>query len=69
MTARQACKCACPAALLARPALGMTDPAGGLRPAEPGELTKDAAGEAGQSVALPRPGQPFEPAGAVPVVP
>ena len=37
--------------------------------AEPGEWTKDAGEEAGQSVALPRPGQPFEPAGAVPVDP
>ncbi|WP_370415884.1 MBL fold metallo-hydrolase [Streptomyces fradiae] len=34
--------------------------------AEPGEWTKDAADEAGQSVALPRPGQPFEPSGKVP---
>ncbi|WP_418960117.1 MBL fold metallo-hydrolase [Streptomyces tritici] len=34
--------------------------------AEPGEWTKDAADEAGQPVALPRPGQPFEPAGKVP---
>ncbi|MFJ9700365.1 MBL fold metallo-hydrolase [Streptomyces fradiae] len=37
--------------------------------AEPGEWTKDAAEEAGQAVALPRPGQPFEPAGEVPVEP
>ncbi|MFJ1736787.1 MBL fold metallo-hydrolase [Streptomyces sp. NPDC088254] len=34
--------------------------------AEPGEWTKDAAEEAGQAVALPRPGEPFEPAGKVP---
>ncbi len=34
--------------------------------AEPGEWTKDAAGEAGQVVAFPRPGEPFEPAGEVP---
>lgn len=33
---------------------------------EPGEWTKDAAGEAGQAVALPRPGEPFEPAGKLP---
>ncbi|MFF9143429.1 MBL fold metallo-hydrolase [Streptomyces sp. NPDC014861] len=37
--------------------------------AEPGEWTRDAAGEAGQAVALPRPGQPFEPAGKVPAEP
>ncbi|MEU6221753.1 MBL fold metallo-hydrolase [Streptomyces sp. NPDC047022] len=37
--------------------------------AEPGEWTKDAAEEAGQKVALPRPGQPFEPAGELPVDP
>ncbi len=30
--------------------------------AEPGEWTKDAAEEAGQAVAFPRPGEPFEPA-------
>jgi L-ascorbate metabolism protein UlaG (beta-lactamase superfamily) len=35
--------------------------------AEPGEWTKDAAEEAGQAVALPRPGEPFEPAGKLPV--
>ncbi|MEU2429342.1 MBL fold metallo-hydrolase [Streptomyces sp. NPDC007861] len=35
--------------------------------AEPGEWTKDAADEAGQAVALPRPGEPFEPAGKLPV--
>ncbi|KMS69594.1 hypothetical protein ACH49_26115 [Streptomyces leeuwenhoekii] len=34
--------------------------------AEPGEWTKDAAGEAGQTAAFPRPGEPFEPAGEVP---
>ncbi|MEW2116618.1 MBL fold metallo-hydrolase [Streptomyces sp. NPDC005474] len=34
--------------------------------AEPGEWTKDAAEEAGQAVALPRPGEPFEPAGKLP---
>ncbi|MZE52359.1 MBL fold metallo-hydrolase [Streptomyces sp. SID5770] len=34
--------------------------------AEPGEWTKDAADEAGQAVALPRPGEPFEPAGKLP---
>ena len=33
---------------------------------EPGEWMKDAAEEAGQTVALPRPGEPFEPAGKVP---
>ncbi|MFJ9814986.1 MBL fold metallo-hydrolase [Streptomyces sp. NPDC101151] len=37
--------------------------------AEPGEWTKDAAEEAEQAVALPRPGEPFEPAGALPTVP
>ncbi|GFH38136.1 MBL fold metallo-hydrolase [Streptomyces pacificus] len=37
--------------------------------AEPGEWTRDAAGEAGQAVALPRPGEPFEPAGGLPVDP
>ncbi|MEU1404061.1 MBL fold metallo-hydrolase [Streptomyces sp. NPDC005728] len=37
--------------------------------AEPGEWTKDAAEEAGQAVALPRPGEPFEPAGDLPVQP
>jgi len=35
--------------------------------AEPGEWTRDAAAAAGQAVALPRPGQPFEPAGKLPV--
>ncbi|NJQ03901.1 MBL fold metallo-hydrolase [Streptomyces sp. PLAI1-29] len=35
--------------------------------AEPGEWTKDAAEEAGQAVAFPRPGEPFEPAGKLPV--
>ncbi|MGA5168302.1 MULTISPECIES: MBL fold metallo-hydrolase [Streptomyces] len=34
--------------------------------AEPGEWTRDAAGEAGQRVALPVPGRPFEPGGTVP---
>ena len=34
--------------------------------AEPGEWTKEAAEEAGQAVALPRPGEPFEPAGKLP---
>lgn len=34
--------------------------------AEPGEWSKEAAEEAGQAVALPRPGEPFEPAGKVP---
>ncbi|MFJ6407729.1 MBL fold metallo-hydrolase [Streptomyces hydrogenans] len=34
--------------------------------AEPGEWTKDAAEEAGQAVAFPRPGEPFEPAGKPP---
>ncbi|MEV6204639.1 MBL fold metallo-hydrolase [Streptomyces sp. NPDC051771] len=37
--------------------------------AEPGEWTRDAAREAGQAVALPRPGEPFEPAGKVPADP
>ncbi|MGW4275511.1 MBL fold metallo-hydrolase [Streptomyces seoulensis] len=35
--------------------------------AEPGEWTKYEAGEAGQAVAFPRPGEPFEPAGKLPV--
>ncbi|MGW1543334.1 MBL fold metallo-hydrolase [Streptomyces sp. NPDC002309] len=35
--------------------------------AEPGEWTKDAAEEVGQAVAFPRPGEPFEPAGRLPV--
>jgi L-ascorbate metabolism protein UlaG (beta-lactamase superfamily) len=34
--------------------------------AEPGEWTRDAAREAGQAVALPCPGRPFEPAGPLP---
>ncbi|MEU7070516.1 MBL fold metallo-hydrolase [Streptomyces narbonensis] len=34
--------------------------------AEPGEWTKDAAEDAGQAVAFPRPGEPFEPAGKLP---
>ncbi|MFJ6521594.1 MBL fold metallo-hydrolase [Streptomyces filamentosus] len=34
--------------------------------AEPGEWTKDAGEEAGQAVAFPRPGEPFEPAGKLP---
>ncbi|MFI1417534.1 MBL fold metallo-hydrolase [Streptomyces sp. NPDC020731] len=34
--------------------------------AEPGEWMKDAAEEAGQAVAFPRPGEPFEPAGKLP---
>ncbi|MFE9251349.1 MBL fold metallo-hydrolase [Streptomyces sp. NPDC007088] len=34
--------------------------------AEPGEWTRDAAAEAGQAVAFPRPGQPFDPAGELP---
>ncbi|WP_374684258.1 MBL fold metallo-hydrolase [Streptomyces sp. ODS05-4] len=37
--------------------------------AEPAEWTRDAAAEAGQPVAFPRPGQPFEPAGELPVQP
>ncbi|MFJ3927095.1 MBL fold metallo-hydrolase [Streptomyces sp. NPDC090022] len=37
--------------------------------AEPGEWTLDAAGEAGQPVAVPHPGEPFEPAGTLPVAP
>ncbi|MEU8527348.1 MULTISPECIES: MBL fold metallo-hydrolase [Streptomyces] len=37
--------------------------------AEPGEWTKYEAGEAAQAVALPRPGQPFEPAGKLPTDP
>ncbi|MBZ6138295.1 MBL fold metallo-hydrolase [Streptomyces olivaceus] len=35
--------------------------------AEPAEWTKDAADEAGQAVAFPRPGEPFEPTGKLPV--
>ncbi|TWV32138.1 MBL fold metallo-hydrolase [Streptomyces misionensis] len=34
--------------------------------AEPGEWTKEAAEEIGQAVALPRPGEPFEPDGKLP---
>ncbi|KAB1145046.1 MBL fold metallo-hydrolase [Streptomyces luteolifulvus] len=34
--------------------------------AEPGEWTRDAAEEVGQAAAFPRPGEPFEPAGALP---
>ncbi|MFF9850739.1 MBL fold metallo-hydrolase [Streptomyces litmocidini] len=34
--------------------------------AEPGEWTRDEAGEAGQAVAFPLPGEPFEPAGKLP---
>ncbi|MEV7979220.1 MBL fold metallo-hydrolase [Streptomyces sp. NPDC086519] len=37
--------------------------------AEPGEWTKDAGDEAGQTVALPRPGEPFEPSGKLPADP
>ncbi|MCQ9184366.1 MBL fold metallo-hydrolase [Streptomyces sp. IBSBF 2953] len=37
--------------------------------AEPGEWMKDAAEEVGQAVAFPRPGEPFEPAGKLPVEP
>ncbi|MFI6729912.1 MBL fold metallo-hydrolase [Streptomyces sp. R-74717] len=37
--------------------------------AEPGEWTKDAAEEAEQSAAFPRPGEPFEPAGTLPLDP
>ncbi|MEV5845793.1 MBL fold metallo-hydrolase [Streptomyces sp. NPDC051985] len=37
--------------------------------AEPGEWTKDAGDAAGQTVALPRPGEPFEPSGKPPVDP
>ncbi|WP_240667545.1 MBL fold metallo-hydrolase [Streptomyces luteoverticillatus] len=37
--------------------------------AEPAEWSKDAAEETGYVVALPKPGEPFEPAGAVPVDP
>ncbi|MEZ3179690.1 MBL fold metallo-hydrolase [Streptomyces pimonensis] len=35
--------------------------------AEPGEWMKDVAEGAGQAVAFPRPGEPFEPAGRLPV--
>ncbi|OKH95398.1 MBL fold metallo-hydrolase [Streptomyces uncialis] len=34
--------------------------------AEPAEWTRDEAGEVGQTVASPRPGEPFEPAGRLP---
>lgn len=37
--------------------------------AEPGEWTNDAAAEAGQAVASPRPGEPFEPSGKLPADP
>ncbi|AXE27424.1 MBL fold metallo-hydrolase [Streptomyces globosus] len=37
--------------------------------AEPAEWTVDAAEDAGQPVALPRPGEPFEPAGRLPAEP
>ncbi|MEU8592013.1 MBL fold metallo-hydrolase [Streptomyces sp. NPDC048664] len=37
--------------------------------AEPGEWTKAAADAVGQAVALPLPGQPFEPAGDLPTTP
>lgn len=37
--------------------------------AEPGEWTKAAADGVGQAVALPVPGQSFEPAGVLPVEP
>ncbi|GAA2567459.1 MULTISPECIES: MBL fold metallo-hydrolase [Streptomyces] len=37
--------------------------------AEPAEWMRDAAGEAGAAVALPRPGEPFEPAGELPADP
>jgi hypothetical protein len=37
--------------------------------AEPGEWTKDAGEEVGQAVALPRPGEPFEPSKNPPVDP
>jgi L-ascorbate metabolism protein UlaG (beta-lactamase superfamily) len=37
--------------------------------AEPGEWTKDAAEEVGQAVGFPRPGEPFEPGGKLPVEP
>jgi L-ascorbate metabolism protein UlaG (beta-lactamase superfamily) len=35
--------------------------------AEPGEWSMDAARDAGQALATPRPGEPFEPAGKLPV--
>ncbi|MHA5055116.1 MBL fold metallo-hydrolase [Streptomyces sp. SD15] len=37
--------------------------------AEPGEWSVDAAAEAGQALATPRPGEPFEPAGDLPTDP
>lgn len=37
--------------------------------AEPAEWMADVAGEAGQAVAFPRPGAPFEPAGSLPTDP
>ncbi|MFG2717850.1 MBL fold metallo-hydrolase [Streptomyces sp. NPDC048416] len=37
--------------------------------AEPGEWTRDAAQEAEQAAAFPRPGEPFEPAGELPTTP
>jgi L-ascorbate metabolism protein UlaG (beta-lactamase superfamily) len=37
--------------------------------AEPGEWMKDVAQDAGQALALPRPGEPFEPAGKLPAEP
>ncbi|MFB7371454.1 MBL fold metallo-hydrolase [Streptomyces sp. NPDC056222] len=37
--------------------------------AEPGEWTSDAGAEAGQAVASPRPGEPFEPSGKLPADP
>ncbi|AWW36646.1 MULTISPECIES: MBL fold metallo-hydrolase [Streptomyces] len=37
--------------------------------AEPGAWTMDAAEKAGQAAAFPRPGEPFEPAGKLPVEP
>ncbi|MFD7283268.1 MBL fold metallo-hydrolase [Streptomyces sp. NPDC059862] len=37
--------------------------------AEPGEWTMDAAGAVGQAVAVPVPGEPFEPAGILPTRP
>ncbi|WP_231626358.1 MBL fold metallo-hydrolase [Streptomyces apocyni] len=37
--------------------------------AEPGDWTRDAAEEARQAVAFPRPGEPFEPAGKLPEEP
>ncbi len=37
--------------------------------AEPAEWTKDAGDEADQPLAFPRPGEPFEPTGILPVEP